>query len=150
MLTLTLGTILLVASPSDPTTTQPTTIALKPLDEQARLPNAALFFLPRSSALSSVAADIVARAARNAATGTIVMIQANSDHEAGETPQTAADRAEVVRRELIRNGVPPSVIRIIRADAFGAGLESRCLIVSVVPSPSSIPRVATIQASSRL
>ena len=46
MLTLTFGTLLLVASPSDPTTAQLTTIALEPLDEQAGLPKAAVFFLP--------------------------------------------------------------------------------------------------------
>ena len=47
MLTLTFGTLLLVASPSDPTTAQLTTIALEPLDEQAGLPKAAVFFLPK-------------------------------------------------------------------------------------------------------
>lgn len=150
MLTLTLGALLLVTSPSDPTTAHLTIIALEPLDEYARLPNAAVFFLPKSSALSPVAADIVARAARNAGSGTIVMIQASSDHEAGETPQTAADRADVVRRELIGNGVSPSTIRIMHVDAFRAGIESRRVIVSVIPAPSNIPRVATIPAGSRL
>ena len=47
MLTLTFGTLLLVASPSDPTTARLTTIALEPLDEQAGLPKAAVFFLPK-------------------------------------------------------------------------------------------------------
>jgi hypothetical protein len=121
MLTLTFSTLLLVASPSDPTTVQLTTIALEPLDEQAGLPKAAVFFLPRSSELSPVAADVIARAARNAGSGTIVIIQASSDNEAGETPTMAADRADVVLRELIRNGVPSSAIRAIHAGAFGTG-----------------------------
>ena len=153
MLTLTFGTLLLVASPSDPTTAQLTTIALEPLDEQAGLPKAAVFFLPRSSELSPVAADVIARAARNAGSGTIVIIQASSDNEAGEAPTTAADRADVVRRELIRNGVPSSAIRAIHAGAFGTGIESRRVIVSVIPAPSNIPGVATVEtvpAGSRL
>ena len=153
MLTLTFGTLLLLASPSDPTTAQLKTIALEPLDEQARLPNAAVFFLPRSSALSPVAAEVVARAARNAGSGTIVVIQASSDNEAGETPETAADRADVVRRELIRDGVPPSAIRVMHAGAFRTGIESRHVVVSVVPAPSNIPVVATVEtapAGSRL
>ena len=93
MLTLTFGSLLLVASPSDTTMAQLTTIALEPLDEQARLPRAVVFFLPGSSALSPAATDIVASAARNAGSGTIVIIQADSDNEAGETPETATDRA---------------------------------------------------------
>ena len=125
MLTLTFGTLLLVASPSGPTTAQLTTIALKFLDEQARLPNAAVFFLPGSSALSPVAADIVARAARNAGSGTIFVVQTSSNNEAGETPQTAVDRADAVRRELIRNGVPPSAIRVMQAGSSRTGIESR-------------------------
>jgi hypothetical protein len=152
MLTLTFGTLLLVASPSDPTTAQLTTIALEPLDEQAGLPKAAVFFLPRSSELSPVAADVIARAARTGS-GTIVIIQASSDNEAGETPTMAADRADVVRRELIRNGVPSSAIRAIHAGAFGTGIESRRVIVSVIPAPSNIPGVATVEtvpAGSRL
>ena len=153
MLTLTFGTLLLVASPSHPTTAQPTTIALKPLDEQVRLPNAAVFFLPRSSALSPVAADVVARAARNAGNSTIVIIQPGSDNEAGETPETAADRADVVRRELIRNGVPPSSIRVVHAGASRTGIESRRVVVSVIPAPANPPGVATVEtvpAGSRL
>jgi hypothetical protein len=143
MLTLTFGTLLLVASPSDPTTAQLTTIALKPLDEQARSLSAAVFFLPGSSALSPVAADIVARAARNAGSGTICVVQASSDNEAGETPQTAVDRADAVRRELIRNGVPPSAIRAMQVGASRTGIESRRVVVSVIPAPAYIPRVAT-------
>jgi hypothetical protein len=146
MLTVTLGTLLLVASPPDPTAAQLTTIALKSLDAQARLPRAAVFFPPGSSTLSPVATDIVASAARNAGSGTIVIIQASSDNEAGETPETAADRANVVRRELIRNGVPSSAIRVVHAGAFGAGIESRGVIVSVIPAPSNIPGVASVEA----
>lgn len=134
MLTLTFGTLLLVASPSDPTTAQPTAIALEPLEAHARLPKAALFFLPRSSALSPLAADVVAGAARNAGSGTIIVIQASSDNQAGETPETAADRADVVRRELIRNGVSPSAIRIMQTGTFRSGIESRRVIVSVIPA----------------
>ena len=103
--------------------------------------------------MSPVAADVIARAARNAGSGTIVIIQASSDNEAGETPTTAADRADVVRRELIRNGVPSSAIRAIHAGAFGTGIESRRVIVSVIPAPSNIPGVATVEtvpARSRL
>ena len=146
MLTLALGALLLAAPPSVPTTAQLTTVALEPLDEQTRLPKTVVFFLPKSSALSPVAADIVARAARSAGSGTIVVIQASSDNEAGETPETAADRADVVRRELIRNGVRPSAIRVTHAGALRAGIESRCVILSVIPTPSNIPGVATIAA----
>jgi hypothetical protein len=146
MLTVTFGTLLLVASPSDPTAAQLTAVALKPLDEQAKLPNAAVFFLPGSSALSPAATDIVASAARNAGSGTMVIIQASSDNKAGETPETAVDRADVVRRELIRNGVPSSAIRVMHAGAFGTGIESRGVIVSVIPAPSNIPGVAVVDA----
>jgi len=148
MLTLTFGTLLLVASPSGPTTPQLTTIALKSLDEQARLPNAAVFFLPGSSALSPVAADIVARAARNAGSGTIFVVQTSSNNEAGETPQTAVDRADAVRRELIRNGVPPSAIRVMQVGSSRTGIESRRVVVSVIPAPSNIPGVATVAGRS--
>lgn len=148
MLTLTFGTLLLVASPSGPTTAQLTTIALKSLDEQARLPNAAVFFLPGSSALSPVAADIVARAARNAGSGTIFVVQTSSNNEAGETPQTAVDRADAVRRELIRNGVPPSAIRVMQAGSSRTGIESCRVVVSVIPAPSNIPGVATVAGRS--
>jgi hypothetical protein len=145
MLTLTLGTLLFVASPSDPTTARLTTVALKPLDEQAELPNAAVFFLPGSSALSPAAADIVARAARNAGSATIVVLEATSDEEAGEAPQTAVYRADAVRRELIRNGVPPSAIHVMQAGASRTGIESRRVVVSVIPAPSNIPGVATVE-----
>lgn len=148
MLTLTFGTLLLVASPSGPTTAQLTTIALKSLDEQARLPNAAVFFLPGSSALSPVAADIVARAARNVGSGTIFVVQTSSNNEAGETPQTAVDRTDAVRRELIRNGVPPSAIRVMQVGSSRTGIESRRVVVSVIPAPSNIPGVATVAGRS--
>ena len=149
MLALTFGTLLLVASPSDPTTAQLTTVALKSLDEQARLPNATVFFLPGSSALSPVAADIVARAARNAGSGTICVVQTSSNNEAGETRQTAVDRAGAVRRELIRNGVPPSAIRVMQADSSRTGIESRRVVVSVIPAPSTIPGVAAVAGQSK-
>jgi hypothetical protein len=142
MLTLAFGTLLLVASPSGPTTAQLTTIALKSLDEQARLPSAAVFFLPGSSVLSPVAADNVARAARNAGSGTICVVQASRDNEAGETSQAAVDRASAVRRELIRDGIPPSAIRVMQAGASRTGIESRRVVVSVIPAPSNIPGVA--------
>jgi hypothetical protein len=148
MLMLTFGTLLLVASQSGPTTAPLTTIALESFDEQARLPNAAVFFLPGSSALSPVAADIVARAARNAGSGTIFVVQTSSNNEAGETPQTAVDRADAVRRELIRNGVPPSAIRVMQAGSSRAGIESRRVVVSVIPAPSNIPGVATVAGRS--
>jgi hypothetical protein len=149
MLTLTFGTLLLIASPSGPTTAQLTTIGLKTLDGQARLPSAAAFFLPGSSALSPMAADTVARAAGNAGSGTICVVQASSDNEAGETLQTAIDRADAVRRELIRDGVPPSAIRVMQAGATRTGIESRRVVVSVIPAPSSIPGVATIETPVR-
>jgi hypothetical protein len=143
MLTLTFGTLLLVASPSGPTTAQLTTIALESMDEQARLPSAAVFFLPGSSVLSPMAADNVARAARNAGSGTICVVQASSDNEAGETSQAAVDRSSAVRRELIRDGVPPSAIRVMQAGASRTGIESRRVVVSVITAPSNIQGVAT-------
>jgi hypothetical protein len=147
MLALTLGTLILVASPpSDPTTARLMTVALTPVDKQAGLPNASVFFLPSSSALSPVAADILARAARNAGSGTIVVLQPSSDDAAGETPQTAVDRADAVRRELIRNGLPASAIRVMQAGASRTGIESRRVVVSVIPAPSNVPRVARLSA----
>jgi outer membrane protein OmpA-like peptidoglycan-associated protein len=153
MLTLTLATLLLAASPSHPAAAQLTTTAQESLDEQAKLPNAVVFFLLKSSVLSPVAADIVAIAARNAGSGTIVTLQASSDREAGETAQTAAERADAVRLELIQNGVPASAIRIVQAGASRTGIESRRVIVSVMSAASSSPRVATdeaVPAGSRL
>jgi hypothetical protein len=115
-------------------------------DEQAALPNAAVFFLPKSSVLSPLAAEIIDRAARQAGSGTIVLVQASSDHEAGETTQTAAERADAVRLELVRDGVPASSIRIMQAGVSRTGIESRRVVISVIsPAPSS-PRVATAEA----
>ena len=148
MLTLTLSALLLAASPSHQAGAQLTTIVQEPLDEQARLPNAVVFFVPKSSVLSPLAADVVARAARHAGSGTIVMLQASSDHEAGETAQTAAERADAVRLELIRNGVPASTIRIMHADVSRTGIESRRVIISVMSAAPSSPRVATAEAVS--
>lgn len=149
MLTLTVGTILLTASPSGPATAQLTSVPLKHLSEQARLPNAAAFFLPGSSALSPVAADIIARAARNVGKGTLCVVQASSDHEAGETLQTAVDRANAVRRELISDGVLPSAIRVMQTSASRTGIESRRVIVSVIPAPSNFPGVPTVETRAR-
>jgi outer membrane protein OmpA-like peptidoglycan-associated protein len=113
------------------------------LDEQAKLPNAVVFFRSNSSVLSPVAADIITMAARNAGSGTIVMLQASSDHEAGETAQMAAERADAVRLELIHDGIPASAIHTVHADVSRTGIESRRVIVSVMSAASSSPRVAT-------
>ena len=145
MLTLTLGTLLLAASPFHLAAAQLTTVVQEPIEEQTNLPNAVVFFVPKSSALSPLAADVVARAARHARSGTIVLIQASSDHEAGETTQTAADRADTVRLELIRNGVAASAIRIMHAGVSRTGIESRRVIVSVISAAPSSPRVATAE-----
>ena len=143
MLTLTLSTLLLAASPSHPAAAQLTTIVQEPFE--ASLPDAVVFFVPKSSVLSPLAADVVARAARHAGSGTIVLIQASSDHEAGETTQTAAERADTVRLELIRNGVPASAIRIMHAGLSRTGIESRRVIVSIISAAPSSPRVATAE-----
>jgi hypothetical protein len=107
-----------------------------------------VFFLPGSSALSPAAADIVVRAARNAGSGTILVVQTSSDNEAGETTKTAVDRADAVCRELIRNGVPPSAIRVMQSRASRTGIEGRRVVVSVIPAPSNIPGVATVAGQS--
>lgn len=153
MLTLTLSTLLLTASPSHPAAGYLTSIVQEPLDEQAKLPNAVVFFLPNSSGLSPVAANIITIAARNAGSGTIFMLQASSDREAGETAQIATERADAVRLELIRNGVPASAIRIVHVGVSRTGIESRHVIVSAMSAASSSPRVATdeaVPAGSRL
>jgi hypothetical protein len=150
MLTLTLSTLLLAVSPSYPAAAQLTTTVQEPLDEQAKLPNAVVFFLPKSSVLSPVAADIVAIAARNAAgSGTIITLQPSSDREAGETAQTAAERAHAVRLALIDNGVPASAIRIVHVGVSRTGVESRRVIVSVMSAASSSPRMATTRPTRR-
>lgn len=143
MLTLTLSTLLLAGSPSHPAAAHLTAIVQEPFE--ARLPDAVVFFVPKSSVLSPLAADVVARAARHAGSGTIVLIEASSDHEAGETTQTAAERADAVRLELIRNGVPASAIRIIHAGVSRTGIENRRVIVSVISAAPSSPRVATAE-----
>jgi outer membrane protein OmpA-like peptidoglycan-associated protein len=146
MLTLTLSTLLLAASPFHLAAAQLTTGVQETIAEQTRLPNAVVFFVPKSSVLSPLAADVVARAARHAGSGTIVLIQASSDHEAGETTQTAAQRADAVRLELIRHGVPASTIRILHAGISRTGIESRRVIVSVLAAAPSSPRVARAAA----
>jgi hypothetical protein len=67
---------------------KPATVEQELPDNQVLLPVAAVFFLPKSSALSPLALDIVAQTARRADPGSIVIIRANHDHEAGETSQT--------------------------------------------------------------
>lgn len=146
MLTLTLSALLIATSPSHPAAAQVTTIVQEPFDEQARLPEAVVFFLPKSSVLSPLAADVVATAARHVGSGTIVLIQASSDHEAGETTRTAAERADAVRLELIRNGVPASAIRIMHAGVSRTGIESRRVIISVISAVPRRPQVATAEA----
>lgn len=147
MLTLTLTGLLLAASPIRPAAAQATDVVQETLDAQAGFPNAAVFFLPKSSVISPLAADIIDRAARHASSGAIVLLQASSDHEAGETTQTAVERADAVRLELVRNGVPASAIRIVQAGASRTGIESRCVVISVISPTPSNPRVATVEAA---
>jgi hypothetical protein len=145
MLTLTLTSLLLAASPIRTAAAQATVIVEETFDEQAGFPNAAVFFLPRSSVISPLAADVIDRAARHVSSGAIVLLQASSDHEAGETSQTAVERADAVRLELVRSGVPASAIRIMYAGVSRSGIESRRVVISVIsPTPSS-PRVATVE-----
>jgi outer membrane protein OmpA-like peptidoglycan-associated protein len=143
MLTITLGTLLLAASPPQHTAAHLTRVVQEPLNEQAKLPNAVVFFLPNSSVLSAAAADILTVAARNAGLGTIVVLQARSDRGAGETTQMAAERADAVRLALIQDGVPASAIRTVHADVYRTGIESRTVIVSVISAALSSPRLAT-------
>jgi hypothetical protein len=110
MTTILLSAWLLAAMPSHVPTVQLATVEQAPLDNQALLPDAAVFFLPKSSALSPLALDIVAQAARRADSGTIVIIRANHDREAGETAQTALLQGAAVRDELIGQGVPKSAV----------------------------------------
>ena len=93
--------------------------------------------IPRSSALSPLALDIVAQAARRADSATIVLIRANHDREAGETAQTALLRGDAVRDELIRQGVPKSAVRILISAATGTGIEARSVVVSVFRQQST-------------
>jgi hypothetical protein len=110
-------------------------------DNQALLPVAAVFFLPKSSALSALALDIVAQAAHQADAGAIVLIQANHDREAGETAQTALLRGDAVRDELIRQGVPKSAVRILISAATRTGIEARSVVVTVFRQQSTSPAV---------
>jgi hypothetical protein len=102
-------------------------------DNQVLLPVAAVFLLPKSSALSPLALDIVAQTARRADPGSIVIIRANHDHEAGETSQTAAFRGDAVRDELVREGDANSAIHILISDVTGTGIAARSVVVSVIP-----------------
>ena len=130
MTTIFLSAMLLTAVPFHVPTAQLATVVQEPSDNQALLP---VFFLPKSSALSPLALDVVVQAARRADSGTIVIIRASHDHEAGETAQTALFRGNAVRDELIREGVPNSAIRILISDATGTGIEARRVVVSVIP-----------------
>ncbi len=140
MLTLTLSTLLLATSPSHSAAAPVTTVAQEPFNEQARLPNGVVFFVPKSSILSPTADDIIARVSRHVGSGTFVLVQASSDQEAGETTQTAAARGDAVRLELVRNGVPASAIRIMHAGVSRTGIESRRVMISVISvAPSTSP-----------
>jgi hypothetical protein len=134
-----LGAMLFTAVPSPMPMAQQATLMQEPSDEQALLPHAAVFFLPKSSALSPLAMDVVAEVARKAGPGTIVIIRANHDQGSGETVQTALLRDGAVREELIREGVPSSAIRTLIADATGTGIEARCVVVSVIPAKAPAP-----------
>ena len=74
---------------------EPVTVEQELPDNQALLPVAAVFFLPKSSTLSPLALDIVAQTARRADSGSIVIIRASHDHEAGE--QVRQRSSEVIR-----------------------------------------------------
>ncbi len=143
MLTVTLSTLLLAASPSHSAAAQVTTIVEEPFDEQASLPDGVVFFFPKSSDLSPVADEIIARVARRASSRTVVLVQTFSDQEAGETTQMAAERGDAVRLELVRDGVPASAIRMTHAGVSRTGIESRRVSISLISVASSSPRVAT-------
>jgi hypothetical protein len=134
MITISLSAMLLGAVPSHMPPAQLATIVQEPSENQALLPEAAVFFLPKSSALSSLALDVVAQAARRAEPGTIVIIRASHDHDAGETAQTALFRGNAVRDELIREGVPNTAIHTLISDTAETGIEARRVIVSVIPA----------------
>jgi hypothetical protein len=131
--TILLSAWLLAAAPSQVSMAQPATVEQELPDNQVLLPIAAIFFLPKSSALSPLAVDIVAQTARRADPGSIVIIRANHDQEAGETSQTAACRGDAVRDELVREGVANSAIHILISDATGTGIAARSVVVSVIP-----------------
>ncbi len=131
--TVLLSAWLLAAAPSHVPMAQPATLEQELPDNQALLPVAAVFFLPKSSALSPLALDIVAHTARRADSGSIVIIRASHDHEAGETAQTAVFRGNAVRDELVREGVANSAIRILISDATETGIAAHSVVVSVIP-----------------
>jgi hypothetical protein len=128
-----LSAMLLAAMPSHRPTAELVTGVQEPLDKQALLPDAQVFFLPGSSALSPVAQDVVAQAAHHVGSGTIVVIRAFYDHEAGETAETAYFRCDVVRDELVREGVSNSAIRALISDSTRTGIEARRVAVSAIP-----------------
>ncbi len=134
MFTISLSAMLLGAVPSHMPPAQLATIVQEPSENQALLPEAAVFFLPKSSALSFLALDVVAQAARRAELGTIVIIRASHDHDAGETAQTALFRGNAVRDELIREGVPNTAIHTLISDTPETGIDARRVIVSVIPA----------------
>jgi hypothetical protein len=132
MTTMLLSASLLAVAPSQVPMAQPAAVGQDLPDNQALLPVAAVFFLPKRSALSPLALDIVAQTARRADSATIVIIRANHDREAGETAQTALLRGDAVRDELIRQGVPKSAVRILNsATTMRTGIEARSVVVSV-------------------
>jgi hypothetical protein len=131
--TVLLSAWVLAAAPSDVPTAQPATVEQELPDNQALLPVAPVFFLPKSSTLSPLALDIVAQTTRRADSGSIVIIRASHDHEAGETAQTAVFRGNAVRDELVREGVANSAIRVLISDATGTGIAARSVVVSVIP-----------------
>jgi hypothetical protein len=131
MTTILLSAWLLAAAPSHMPTGQLATVEQEPPDNQALLPVTPVFFLPKSSVLSPLALDIIAQTAHQVDSGTIVIIRANHDREAGETPQTALLRGDAVRVELIRRGVPNAAARVLNSVATGTGIEARKVVVSV-------------------
>jgi len=139
MTTILLSAWLLAAMPFQVPTVQLATVEQEPPDNRALLPVAAVFFIPKSSALSPLALDIAAKAARQVDSGTIVIIRANHDREAGETAQTALLRGDMVRDELIRQGVPRPSVRILISAATGTGIEARSVVVSVFRQQSTSP-----------
>jgi hypothetical protein len=91
-----------------------------------------------------MAADTIDRTAQHAGSGAVVLVQASSDHEAGESTQMAAERAGAVRLALIHDGVPASSIRTRETGVSRAGIESRRVVISVIPPTPTGPRVAAV------
>ena len=77
MTTMLLSASLLAVAPSQVPMAQPAAVGQDLPDNQALLPVAAVFFLPKRSALSPLALDIVAQTARRTDSATIVLIRAN-------------------------------------------------------------------------